>query len=60
MGRLRRFLRLSRVLDDLENRLLIHEYRCLLNEDLADDGSRGELQARLRDVSREIFSMGRR
>lgn len=60
MGRLRRFLRLSRVRDDLENRLLIHEYRCLLNEDLAHDGSRSELQARLRDVSREIFSMGRR
>lgn len=60
MGRLRRFLRLSRVRDDLESRLLLHEYRCLLNEDLADDGSGSELQTRLREVSREIFLLGRR
>lgn len=59
MGRLRRFLRLSTVRDDLESRLLVHEYRCLLNEDLVSDGSEGELRASLRDISKDILLLQR-
>lgn len=56
MGRLRHFLRLSALRDDLETRLLVREYRSLLSDDPFDDGMDTELQSTCAEVSDEISS----
>ncbi|MBB3610381.1 hypothetical protein [Rhizobium sp. BK602] len=54
MGRLRHFLRLSALRDDLETRLLVREYRSLLSDDHFDDGTDMELRSTCAEVSDEI------
>ncbi len=60
MGRLRRFLRLSERHEELETKLVMHEFRSLLMDDQIDDGSEAELRARLFEVSDELSSLGHR
>ena len=60
MGKLRHFLRLSARHEELEAKLLMHEYRSLLMDDHDHDGSETELRARLSEVSEELSSLGRR
>jgi hypothetical protein len=56
MGRLRHFFRLSAQRDDLETRLLVREYRLLLQDDHFDDGIDKELQSKCDELSTEISS----
>lgn len=56
MVKLRHFLRLSSLHEDLEARLLREEFRSLLLDDHIDDGQQSEIRLRLSDVSRQMSS----
>lgn len=60
MSRLRHFLRLSSLRDDLEKGLLNEEFRSLFRDEHVDDGSTRELRSRLSEVSGELSSFGHR
>lgn len=60
MGRLSQFFRLSARHEELETKLLNHEYRSLLMDDHDDDSGETELRARLFEVSEELSSLGHR
>ncbi|MGY5809015.1 hypothetical protein ACXHXG_14995 [Rhizobium sp. LEGMi198b] len=56
MSRLHYFFHLSTQRDAIEARLLAQEYQMLLLDDDVDDGTKGELQSKCSELSREIWS----
>ncbi|WP_195909441.1 hypothetical protein [Rhizobium tubonense] len=57
MSKLRRFLWLASLRDDLETRLLREEHRWFFNDDHVDDGSESEIRSSLSEVSRQMSSL---
>jgi hypothetical protein len=53
----RHFDRLTSLRDNLEDRLLLQETRHCFNNDDFDDGTVGELRARITEVSEEISTL---
>ncbi|MDS7594219.1 hypothetical protein [Agrobacterium tumefaciens] len=52
--KLHRFFRLTALRDDLERRLLVHEYRSLLTDDPSGDSGLSDVRERLFEVSSEL------
>lgn len=57
MSLTRHFDRLSALRDSLEDRLILQETRHCFNNDDVDDGTAGELRARITEVSEEISNL---